>query len=111
MIGFRAQSEGFFVRAFGTCFYPVVSRFHKRRRWCLHLYMRILAGKSMDEFHESFSPQVRHIQVFITHCFRPKLQRLAHLGAVELGGQGWVGANEGIRPALENTCADNLPLG
>jgi hypothetical protein len=31
--------------------FAIVSRFHKRRRQCLHLYMRIPGGKSMDEFH------------------------------------------------------------
>ena len=35
----------------------------------------------------------------------------AHVGAIELGTQGGVGVDKGIRPAPEETGADDLPLG
>jgi hypothetical protein len=38
-------------------FFPVVSRFHRRRDWFIQSYMRRLAEESMDEFHGSFSPR------------------------------------------------------
>jgi len=71
------------------------------------------AGKSMVEFRESFSPLLRHIRVFMSHRLRPAAPyELAHLGAVELGTYGWVGTDRVIiRPALEGTPADDLPLG
>jgi hypothetical protein len=44
------------------------------------------------------------------HCFRPKLQRLPHVGTVELGALGWIGADRVvIRPAHEDKCGDQLP--
>jgi hypothetical protein len=44
------------------------------------------------------------------HCFRPKLQRLPHVGAVELGTQGWIGADRVvIRPAHEDFGAGHPP--
>src|ERR1039458_4182641 len=53
---------------------------------------------------------VGHIRVFITHWFRPKLQRLSHVGTVELGALGWIGAGRVvIRPAHEVKCGDQLP--
>ena len=71
------------------------------------------SGKSMEEFRESFSPLLRHIRVFMSHRLRPAAPyELAHLGAVELGTYGWVGTDRVIiRPALEGTPADDLPLG
>ena len=54
---------GFALRAFGPLaglseedVFPLVIRFHRRRRWGLHLYMRIPAGKSMAESQTFFSP-------------------------------------------------------
>jgi hypothetical protein len=39
------------------------------------------------------------------HCFRPKLQRLAHMGTVELCALGWIGADRVvICPAIEDRC-------
>src|ERR1039458_4312532 len=53
---------------------------------------------------------VGHIRVFITHWFRPKLQRLPHVGTVELGALGWIGAGRVvIRPAIEDIAAVHYP--